>query len=81
MHHHTALYSRGAEQRDPYTAAGISIYTKIKLAAISRFLLLNSRRAQSDCTLVHHLKYAYLDRLHRLFSLDRLHVDLAPEPR
>ena len=30
---------------------------------------------------VHHLKYAYLDRLHGLVNLDKLHVDLAPEPR
>ena len=33
---------------------------------------------------VHNLgtvKNAYLDGLHRLFSLDKLHVDLAPQPR
>ena len=26
-------------------------------------------------------KHAYLDRLHGLFSLHKLHVDLAPQPR
>ena len=95
MHHHRAPCSRGAEERDPYTCAGISIYTTFELAAFlardSRFALQESTHSTALITLVHlcatrsrqsnHINDAHLDGLHRLFSLDRLYLDLAQEPR
>ena len=86
MHHHRALNSRGAEQfgrqasEDIYSIPFLSA-ARCALAKFA-FQLRESKlkpalSALSWCT----IKYAYLDGLHRLFRLHKLHVDLAPEPR
>ena len=83
MHHHRTLNSRGAEQLGRQASEDIYSIPFLSAAhcALAKFAF---QLRESSFKPVHNLstvKNAYLDGLHRLFSLDRLHVDLAPEPR